>query len=116
MSKVKGTWGAFEDDFLVRYQGRRRIGSVAYGSTVNRKGDIKATVWFDKDQDGRKDSNERTIAVYRADAYYVYNRLDYFSVETGRFTADDWSGKFRLIHEGYSFAKGRITDLDYFFG
>ena len=56
------------------------------------------------------------IAKYKADAEVVYYELDYYSRETGNITINDGSGKFKLFHDGDIFAKGKIVDMDYFFG
>ena len=115
MAKIKGTWDAYLDDFIVYYGGERRIGTVAYSEKVNKKGYVKAKVWHDADQDGVRDKGEKLIAKYKADARTVYQKLDYYSFEIGGITINDDNGKFKLFHDGDRFGKGKILDMDYFF-
>ena len=113
--KIKGTWEAFTDDFIVNYDEERRIGAIEYGSNVDKRGYVKATVWHDKDLDGKRDKGESVIAKYKGDAQVVFAELDYFSREEGKITVNESNGKFKLFHEGEMFGKGKIVDMDYFF-
>ena len=116
MSTIKGSWQAYTDDFIVNYSGTRRFGTIAYSQKIDKRGRVRANVWHDRDQDGKKDKGEKMIAKYKADAEVVYYDLDYYSRETGNITINDGSGKFKLFHDGDIFAKGKIVDMDYFFG
>jgi len=116
MSKIKGSWKAYTDDFIVNYNGRRRFGTIAYSRNIDKRGRVRAKVWHDKDQDGKKERGEKMIAKYKADAEAVYYELDYYSRESGGITINEDNGKFKLYHDGDLFAKGKIVDMDYFFG
>ena len=114
MAKIHGTWNAFLDDFIVNYDGEVKLGSVTYSKKV-KKGKIKAKVWYDSDQDGVIDNDEKLVAKYKAEATTVFEELDFYSLETGNITINDKNGKFKLFHDGDLFAKGKITDMDFFF-
>lgn len=116
MAIINGDWSSLREDFIVNYQGKRRSGSISYGSKINKRGQISAKLWNDENQNGRRDSGESLIARYRADATYVYYEVNYYFPESGQISIDKKSGKFSLFHEGYQFAKGRVVDTDYFFG
>ena len=116
MSTIKGSWEAYTDDFIVNYSGTRRFGTIAYSQKIDKRGRVRANVWHDRHQDGKKDKGEKMIAKYKADAEVVYYDLDYYSRETGNIAINDGSGKFKLFHDGDIFAKGKIVDMDYFFG
>jgi len=116
MSRIKGSWTAYTDDFIVNYSGTRRIGTIAYSRNVDKRGYVRANVWHDKDQDGKRDKGEKMIATYKAYAEVVYYELDYYSRESGKISINEDSGKFKLYHDGDFFGKGRIVDMDYFFG
>ena len=116
MSNIKGTWVAAEDDFIVNYSGNRRFGTIAYSNKIDKRGYVRANVWHDKDQDGKKDKGEKMIAKYKAEAEVVYYELNYYSRESGKISINEDSGKFKLYHDGDFFGKGKIVDMDYFFG
>ena len=67
-SNVWGLRNAYLDDFIVNYNGERRIGTVVYSDKVDRRGYVKARVWHDADQDGVRDKGEKFIAKYKADS------------------------------------------------
>tara|TARA_B100000475_G_C14795660_1_gene229631 strand:+ start:53 stop:412 length:360 start_codon:yes stop_codon:yes gene_type:complete len=113
--KIKGNWQSFTDDFIVNYSDERRIGAVKYGSSVDKRGKIKATIWHDKDLDGKLDKGENVIAHYKANYEVVFFELDYYSKETGAISVNERNGKFKLYHDGDKFANGKIVDMDYFF-
>jgi len=115
MARIKGTWDAYKDDFIVNYNGDRRIGTVAYSDKVDKRGYVRARVWHDIDQDGIKDRGEKVIAKYKADAQSIYYELDYYSNETGDITIDDETGRFGIFYDGDLFGRGKILDMDYFF-
>ena len=115
-NKTRGTWTAIEDDFIVNYSGTRRFGTIAYTNKIDKRGYVRANVWHDKDQDGKGDKGEKMIAKYKADAEAVYYDLNYYSRESGMISMNDNSGKFKPYHEGDFFGKGKIVDMDYFFG
>ena len=115
MAKIQGTWDAYLDDFIINYDGERRIGTVAYGERISKRGYVRARVWHDADQDGVRDKGEKIIAMYRADAQKVFYELDYYSYESGEIAINDDNGKFKLFHDGDSFGNGRIVDMGYFF-
>lgn len=56
------------------------------------------------------------IAKYKADFEVVYYELNYYSKESGTISINEDSGKIKLYHDGDFFGKGKIVDMDYFFG
>ena len=111
--KIKGVWEAYTDDFVVRYNGEKRVGAIRYGNKIDKKGRLSATVWHDKDLDGRRDRGEGVIATYKADADYVSYELDYYSTEDGKILINESNGKFTLHHDGEEFGSGKIVDKVY---
>ena len=114
--KIKGTGEAYTDDFVVRYNGEKRVGAIRYGNKIDKRGRLSATVWHDKDLDGKRDRGEGVIATYKADANYVSYELDYYSREDGIINIDKGKGRFTLHHDGEKYGSGKIIDMDYFFG
>ena len=113
--KIKGVWEAYTDDFVVRYNGEKRVGAIRYGNKIDKRGRLSASVWHDKDLDGKRDRGEGVIATYKADADYVSNELDYYSREDGIINIDKEKGRFTLYHHGEKYGSGKIRDMDYFF-
>ena len=56
--KIKGVWEAYTDDFVVRYNGEKRVGAIRYGNKIDKRGRLSASVWYDKDPDGKRDRGE----------------------------------------------------------
>ena len=40
--KIKGVWEAYTDDFVVRYNGEKRVGAIRYGNKIDKKGRLSA--------------------------------------------------------------------------
>jgi hypothetical protein len=117
MSKriITGKWQAFQDDFVVSYQGARRLASFKYISKIDKKGRIRASVWFDRNQNSAIDSREPVVATFKAKAEVVFYDLDYNSRETGKVVLDKKKGTFDLFHDGSRYASGVVLDRDFFF-
>ena len=111
--RIRGNWESYSDNFVVMYCCKKRVGAVRYGDQLDKRGRLSATVWHDKDLDGKRDRGEGVIASYKADADYVGYELD--SREEGIIIIDKGKGRFTLYHDGEKFGSGKIVDMDYFF-
>jgi hypothetical protein len=117
MSKgvITGKWEGFQDDFIVNYEGTRRLASVKYFNKFDKKGRIKADVWFDRNQNSVIDPREPILATFKANAEVVLYDFKYNSRETGKIVLDKKSGTFNLFHDGKRYASGIVLDRDFFF-
>ena len=111
---IDGTWNSNDNDFILSYQGLEKSGTVKYGNKTDKKGRLTATVWVDKNFNGKRDKSENVIAKYKAYANIVEGQLN--QVDTGAIQINEKKGQFKLYHEGDLFGTGKILDMDYFFG
>lgn len=111
---IDGTWNSNDNDFILSYQGLEKSGTVKYRNKTDKKGRLTATVWFDKNFDGKLNKNENVIAKYKAYANIVEGQLN--QVDTGAIQINEKKGQFKLYYEGDLFGSGKIVDMDYFFG
>ena len=117
MGKTQGSWAINADDFIVNHSGERSaVVAIAYSGNIDNRGYVCGDIWYDTDQNGLNDKDEKRISKFKADAQVVYTEFDSLSLETGRITLCDESGTFSLFYEGNAFAQGQIYDMDFFLG
>ena len=117
MAKLQGSWAISKDDFIVNHSGERGdVVAIAYSGNIDNRGYVSGDIWYDTDQDGAKDKDEKCISKFKADAQVVYEEIDNSPLEIGRINLCDDSGTFSLFYEGNTFAQGQIHDMDFFFG
>ena len=113
---TEGTWMSYTDDFIINYDGKRRLGTISYSDKIDKEGYVSARVWYDRDRDGKMDKSEKVIAKYKAKAEIIYYELDYYSREEGVVQIDKKNGEFKLFYDDSLFGTGTIADKKYFFG
>jgi hypothetical protein len=91
------------------------LASVKYSNRLDKKGRIKADVWFDRNQNSVIDPREPIVATFKAKAEVVFYDLDFNSRESGKILLDKKTGSFNLFHDGNRYASGIVLDRDFFF-
>jgi len=105
--EITGKWRADGNtgDFLISFPGKKVNGFYSYQS-LGRK-NSRAYFAEDANSDGRYDSTvDPTIGTFLAKSSFIVNSLPV--VSSGRFVADEDSGRFSIFYGSTKFATGLI--------
>ena len=111
--KITGTWSADGNtgDMYISFQGSKVDGFYQYQSLGRKKS--RAFFAEDANNNGRYDSADPVVGSFLAKTSFIVNKMPI--IASGRFVADEDSGRFSLFYGSTKFATGSIFDPSDFF-
>ena len=109
--KITGTWSADGNtgDMYISFQGSKVDGFYQYQSL----GGKKSRAFFAEDANNNGRNDDPVVGSYLAKTSFILNKVPI--IASGRFVADEDSGRFSLFYGSTKFATGSIFDPSDFF-